>query len=105
MTKIADLRSMTTDQLGDQICMTLGGRAAEEIFFGKISTGASNDLQQITRTAYGMVTVYGMNEKVGNVSYYDPNSDQTFTKPFSEETGKHVQGTIRKLHDPLHGKQ
>jgi cell division protease FtsH len=88
-----------TDQLLDQICMTLGGRAAEEIFFGKISTGASNDLQQITRTAYGMVTVYGMNYKVGNVSYYDPNADQTFTKPYSEETGKMIDEEVRKLID------
>jgi cell division protease FtsH len=88
-----------TDQLLDQICMTLGGRAAEEIFFGKISTGASNDLQQITRTAYGMVTVYGMNDKVGNVSYYDPNADQTFTKPYSEETGKMIDEEVRKLID------
>jgi AFG3 family protein len=86
-----------TDQLMDQICMTLGGRAAEEIFFHKISTGASNDLQQITRTAYGMVTVYGMNEKVGNVSYYDPNADQTFTKPYSEETGKIIDEEVRKV--------
>ncbi len=86
-----------TDQLTDQLCMTLGGRAAEEIFFGKISTGASNDLQQVTRTAYGMVTVYGMNEKVGNVSYYDPNADQTFTKPFSEETGKMIDEEVRSL--------
>ncbi len=86
-----------TDQLMDQICMTLGGRAAEEIFFGKISTGASNDLQQITKTAYGMVTVYGMNDKVGNVSYYDPNADQTFTKPFSEETGKIIDEEVRNL--------
>lgn len=88
-----------TDQLMDQICMTLGGRAAEEIFFHKISTGASNDLQQITRTAYGMVTVYGMNEKVGNVSYYDPNSDQTFTKPYSEETGKIIDEEVRGIID------
>jgi AFG3 family protein len=86
-----------TDQLMDQICMTLGGRAAEEIFFHKISTGASNDLQQITKTAYGMVTVYGMNEKVGNVSYYDPNADQTFTKPYSEETGKIIDEEVRKV--------
>ncbi len=85
------------DQLTDQICMTLGGRASEEIFFGKISTGASNDLQQITRTAYGMVTVYGMNDKVGNVSYYDPNADQTFTKPYSEETGKMIDEEVRNL--------
>jgi cell division protease FtsH len=86
-----------TDQLTDQICMTLGGRAAEEIFFGKISTGASNDLQQVTRTAYGMVTVYGMNDKVGNVSYFDPNADQTFTKPYSEETGKIIDEEVRKI--------
>ncbi len=86
-----------TDQLMDQICMTLGGRASEEIFFGKISTGASNDLQQITRTAYGMITVYGMNEKLGNISYYDPNADQTFTKPYSEETGKLIDTEVRAL--------
>ncbi|MEO7960394.1 MAG: ATP-dependent zinc metalloprotease FtsH, partial [Ginsengibacter sp.] len=79
-----------TDQLLDQICMTLGGRAAESIFFGKISTGASNDLQQITKMAYAMVTVYGMNDKVGNVSYHDPQQENTFTKPFSEETGKMI---------------
>jgi cell division protease FtsH len=88
-----------TDQLMDQICMTLGGRAAEDIFFGKISTGASNDLQQITRTALGMVTVYGMNEKVGNVSYYDPNSDQMFTKPYSEATGRMIDEEVRLLID------
>ncbi len=86
-----------TDQLMDQICMTLGGRAAEQIFFGKISTGASNDLQQITRMAYSMVTVYGMNEKVGNVSFYDPSQENQFTKPFSEETGKIIDEEVRKL--------
>jgi AFG3 family protein len=86
-----------TDQLSDQICMTLGGRAAEQIFFGKISTGASNDLQQITKMAYSMVTVYGMNDKVGNVSYYDPTADNTFTKPYSEETGKMIDEEVRKL--------
>ncbi len=71
-----------TDQLMDQICMTLGGRASEDIFFGKISTGASNDLQQISRIAYSMITVYGMNDKVGNVSYYDPNAGKYFCKTF-----------------------
>ncbi|BAV09926.1 membrane protease FtsH catalytic subunit [Filimonas lacunae] len=86
-----------TDQLTDQICMTLGGRAAEEIFFGKISTGASNDLQQITKIAYSMITVYGMNDKVGNISYYDPQQDNTFTKPYSEETGKLIDTEVRKL--------
>src|SRR5215213_343289 len=88
-----------TDQLLDQICMTLGGRAAEQIFFGKISTGASNDLQQITKMAYSMITVYGMNDKIGNVSYYDPTADNTFTKPFSEETGKMIDEEARKLID------
>lgn len=88
-----------TDQLMDQICMTLGGRASEDIFFGKISTGASNDLQQITRMAYSMVTVYGMNEKVGNVSFYDPAQENMFTKPYSEETGKLIDEEVRKLID------
>ncbi|AYD46583.1 ATP-dependent zinc metalloprotease FtsH [Arachidicoccus soli] len=86
-----------TDQLLDQVCMTLGGRASEQIFFGKISTGASNDLQQVTRTAYSMITVYGMNEKIGNVSYYDPAQENQFTKPFSEETGKLIDEEARKL--------
>ncbi|HUR12078.1 MAG TPA: ATP-dependent zinc metalloprotease FtsH [Flavitalea sp.] len=88
-----------TDQLIDQICMTLGGRASEDIFFGKISTGAQNDLQQITRIAYSMVTVYGMNEKVGNVSFYDPSSENSFTKPYSEETSKIIDQEVRKLID------
>ena len=88
-----------TDQLMDQICMTLGGRASEEIFFGKISTGAQNDLQQITRTAYAMVSVYGMNRKVGNVSFYDPQQDQTFTKPYSDETARLIDEEVRKLID------
>ena len=88
-----------TDQLIDQICMTLGGRASEDIFFGKISTGASNDLQQITKIAYSMVTVYGMNDKVGNISYYDPAQENYFTKPYSEETGKMIDHEVRKLID------
>jgi cell division protease FtsH len=88
-----------TDQLIDQLCMTLGGRASEEIFFNKISTGASNDLQQITKMAYAMVTVYGMNDKVGNISYYDPQQENMFTKPYSEETGKMIDEEVRKLVD------
>lgn len=88
-----------TDQLTDQICMTLGGRASEDIFFNKISTGAQNDLQQITRTAYAMVTVYGMNDKVGNVSFYDPQQENAFTKPYSEETSKIIDQEVRKLID------
>ncbi|HEX2607168.1 MAG TPA: ATP-dependent zinc metalloprotease FtsH [Flavisolibacter sp.] len=88
-----------TDQLNDQICMTLGGRASEEIFFGKISTGAQNDLQQITRIGYAMVTVYGMNDKVGNISFYDPQQDNSFTKPYSDETARLIDEEVRKLID------
>jgi cell division protease FtsH len=77
--------------------MTLGGRAAEQIFFGKISTGASNDLQQISKMAYSMVTTYGMNEKIGNVSFYDPSQENTFQKPYSEETGKIIDEEVRKM--------
>jgi AFG3 family protein len=93
-----------TDQLMDQICMTLGGRAAEEIFFGKISTGAANDLQQITKIAYSMVTAYGMNKRVGNVSFYDPTQENTFTKPFSEETGKIIDEEVRGIIDDAYGR-
>ena len=89
----------TIEHLTDQMCMTLGGRAAEQIFFGKISTGASNDLQQITKMAYSMVTTYGMNEKIGNVSFYDPSQENTFQKPFSEETGKIIDEEVRKMID------
>ena len=64
-----------TEQLIDEMCMTLGGRAAEEIVFGKISTGALSDLERITKMAYSIVSVYGMNEKLGNVSFYDSKSD------------------------------
>ncbi len=87
------------EQLNDQICMTLGGRASEDIFFGKISTGASNDLQQITKIAYSMITVYGMNDKLGNISYYDPTQEQTFTKPYSEKTAEMIDNEVRKLID------
>lgn len=93
-----------TDQLSDQICMTLGGRASEEIFFKKISTGAQNDLQQITRIAYAMVTVYGMNDKVGNVSFYDPQQEASFTKPYSDETAKMIDEEVRKLIDEAYSK-
>ncbi len=88
-----------TDQLIDQLCMTLGGRASEDIFFGKISTGAQNDLQQITRIAYAMVTVYGMNDKIGNISFYDPQQEQQFTKPYSDETAMMIDDEVRLLID------
>ncbi len=86
-----------TEQLMDEICMTLGGRAAEEITFNKISTGAQNDLQRITQLSYAMVTVYGMNEKVGNVSFYDPQNENVFTKPYSDDTAKVIDEEVRKL--------
>ena len=93
-----------TDQLMDQVCMTLGGRASEELFFNKISTGAQNDLQQITRIAYAMVTVYGMNDKVGNVSFYDPQQENAFTKPYSDETARLIDEEVRKLIDEAYDK-
>ncbi len=90
----------TTEQLFDQICMTLGGRASEDINFGKISTGAQNDLQQITKMAYSMVTVYGMNDKVGNVSFYDAQQNEyNFTKPYSDETARMIDQEVRELID------
>ncbi|MBS1584180.1 MAG: ATP-dependent zinc metalloprotease FtsH [Bacteroidetes bacterium] len=85
------------DHLMDDMCMSLGGRAVEEIVFGKISTGALSDLQHVTRMAYAMVSMYGMNDKIGNISFYDPQNDQSFSKPYSEETGKIIDDEVRKL--------
>jgi cell division protease FtsH len=85
------------DHLMDDMCMSLGGRAVEEIMFHKISTGALSDLQHVTRMAYAMVSMYGMNDKIGNISFYDPQSDQSFSKPYSEETGKIIDDEVRKL--------
>lgn len=85
-----------TEQLLDRMCMTLGGRAAEKIIFDKISTGAQNDLDQVTKMAYGMVTVYGMNLEVGNVSFYAMSQDQ-FNKPYSNETARMIDEEVRKL--------
>ncbi len=89
----------TAEQLTDMMCMTLGGRAAESIIFGKISTGAQNDLEKITRMAYAMVTIYGMNEVVGNVSFNDPSGDYRFQRPYSEETAKTIDEEVRKIID------
>jgi cell division protease FtsH len=87
-----------TEQLIDEMCMTLGGRAAEEIIFGKISTGALSDLERITKMAYSMVSVYGMNDKLGNVSYYDSKSDgYKMTKPYSEATAEMIDQEVSKL--------
>jgi AFG3 family protein len=86
-----------TDQFNDQICMTLAGRVSEDIFFNKVSTGAGNDLQSVTKMAYSMIAHYGMNPRVGNVSFYDPQQENYFTKPYSEETGKLIDEEVRKL--------
>lgn len=85
-----------TEQLLDRMCMTLGGRAAEKIVFDKISTGAQNDLDQVTKMGYGMVTVYGMNKNVGNVSFYAMSQDQ-FNKPYSNETARMIDEEVRQL--------
>ncbi|MBK7762514.1 MAG: ATP-dependent zinc metalloprotease FtsH [Bacteroidetes bacterium] len=87
------------EELEDRMAMALGGRAVEELVFGKISTGALSDLQQVTKMAYAMVSVYGMNDKIGNVSFYDPQSEGSFQKPYSEETGKIIDDEVRKLSD------
>lgn len=88
----------TVEQLTDEMCMALGGRAAEEIVFGRISTGALSDLERITKMAYSMVTVYGMNRKLGNVSFYDSKqSDYSFNKPYSEATAKTIDEEARNI--------
>ena len=92
----------TTEQMKDMLCMTLGGRAAEEIIFGKISTGAQNDLEKITKMTYAMITIYGMNDKIGNISYYDTQNEYGFTKPYSEETAKIIDQEVRKLIDEMY---
>jgi AFG3 family protein len=85
----------TTQQLTDRMCMTLGGRAAEEVMLGKISTGAQNDLEKVTKMAYNRVAVYGMNEKVGMLSF--PSDDQQFQKPYSQDTAKLIDEEVRLL--------
>jgi len=85
------------DEMLDRMCMTLGGRAAEKLVFDKISTGAQNDLDHVTKVAYAMVSVFGMNDKVGNVSFYDMQNQNTFNKPFSEETSRMIDEESRKI--------
>ncbi len=87
-----------TEALLDRMCMTMGGRAAESVVFNKISTGAQSDLDQVTRMAYSMISVFGMNEKVGNVSYYGLSQDQ-FNRPFSDATATLMDNEVRKLID------
>ena len=85
-----------TEQMEDRMCMTFGGRAAERNIFDKISTGAQNDLDQVTKMAYSMVAVYGMNEEVGNVSFYGMSQDQ-FSKPYSDNTATKIDDEVRKI--------
>ncbi|HET6243996.1 MAG: ATP-dependent metallopeptidase FtsH/Yme1/Tma family protein [Bacteroidetes bacterium] len=88
----------TTEQLFDEMCAALGGRAAEEITFGKISTGALSDLEKITKQAYAMTAIYGLNDKLGNISYYDSTgSEYSFTKPYSEKTAQLIDEEVSKL--------
>jgi len=95
-------RSITTrEQLLDEMCSTLGGRAAEELVFGKVSSGAQNDLERITKLAYAMVSIFGMSPKIGTVSYYDSSgqSDYSFTKPYSEKTAQLIDEEAKKIID------
>jgi ATP-dependent metalloprotease FtsH len=91
----------TTEQIVDEMCATLGGRAAEEVIFGKISTGALSDLEKITRQAYACIVYYGLNDKIGNVSYYDSSgqSEYNFNKPYSESTAKIIDEEVKKMID------
>ena len=90
----------TTEQILDEMCAALGGRAAESIIFNKISTGALSDLEKVTKQAMAMVTIYGLDEKIGNISYYDSqNQGYGFTKPYSEETAKIIDQEIKKIID------
>jgi len=88
-----------TEQMLDEMCATLGGRAAEQIVFNKISTGALSDLVKVTRQARAMVTIYGLNDKIGNITYYDADgqSEYGFTKPYSEDTAKQIDLEISKI--------
>ncbi len=89
----------TTEQLKDEMCAALGGRAAEEIMFGKISTGALSDLEKVTKQAYAMISIYGLSDKLGNISYYDSSgqNDYSFSKPYSEKTAELIDEEVSKL--------
>ncbi|MEY3726843.1 MAG: hypothetical protein RL098_300 [Bacteroidota bacterium] len=87
----------TTEQLLDDMCATLGGRAAEQLTFQRISTGALSDLERVTKQAYAMTSIYGLNERVGNISFYDSQGRDAFTKPYSEDTAKVIDEEVSKL--------
>jgi ATP-dependent metalloprotease FtsH len=92
-------RSITrTNQILDEMCAALGGRAAEEVIFGEISTGALSDLEKVTKQAYAMVSIYGLNEKIGNISYYDSQGREfAFSKPYSEDTARTIDEEASKI--------
>ena len=87
----------TTEQILDQICSALGGRAAEQLVFNKISTGALSDLEKVTKQAYAMVSIYGLNDRIGNISFYDSQGRDMFTKPYSDDTAKIIDEEVSKL--------
>ncbi len=87
----------TTEQILDEMCSALGGRAAEQLMFGKISTGALSDLEKVTKQAYAMVSIYGLNDRVGNISFYDSQGRDSFVKPYSEETARIIDEEVSKL--------
>lgn len=87
----------TTEQISDEMCSALGGRAAEELIFGRISTGALSDLEKVTKQAYAMVSIYGLNKRIGNRSYYDSQGRENFTKPYSEETARIIDEEVSIL--------
>ena len=93
----AERMIVQTEQMLDEMCATLGGRAAEKIIFNKISTGALSDLEKVTKQARAMVTVYGLNEEIGNITYYDSSGNDAFVKPYSEETSKTIDREISKM--------
>ena len=91
-------RSITTkEQLLDEMCATLGGRASEEINFGKVSTGALNDLERVTKQAIAMVSFYGMSNDIGNLSYYNSTDDYGFTKPYSDKTAEKIDADVKSM--------
>jgi cell division protease FtsH len=94
----------TTEQLLDEMSVSMGGRVAEDIVFGRISTGALSDLERITKLAYAMTKIYGMNGNVGNVSFYDPQGEYQFNKPYSDTTAEMIDNEVRKLVDEVYQK-
>ena len=90
---------VSTDQILDEMCAALGGRAAEKVIFNKISTGALSDLEKVTKQARSMVTVYGLNDKIGNLTYYDSSgqSDYNFSKPYSDSTAQIIDNEISNI--------